>query len=71
MHLQFKEYLQRAEDIKALINGQQPVTATTAGGAQKVKPAGGPNGGTGGGNGADVSAAACLLLFPCSRLVPH
>ncbi|KAA6429996.1 MAG: vacuolar sorting-associated 4-like [Trebouxia sp. A1-2] len=41
--LKFKEYLQRAEDIKALLNGQQPVTATPANGAQKARgPGGGP-----------------------------
>ncbi|DBA99965.1 hypothetical protein WJX77_010958 [Trebouxia sp. C0004] len=54
--LKFKEYLQRAEDIKALLNGQQPVTATPANGAQKARgPGGGPpaggNGGGGGGGG--------------------
>lgn len=51
--LKFKEYLQRAEDIKALLNGQQPVTATPANGAQKARGPGGgpPPGGTGGGGG--------------------
>jgi hypothetical protein len=65
--LQFKEYLQRAEDIKALLNGQQPVTATPANGAQKARgPGGGPppggNGG-GGGGGGDVSHSFAFAVY--------
>ena len=65
--LQFKEYLQRAEDIKALLGGQQPVTATPASGAQKAKPGGGggSNGG-GGGGGADVSFLMIAARLPCT-----
>lgn len=70
--LQFKEYLQRAEDIKALLNGQQPVTATPANGAQKARGPGGgpPPGGNagGGGGGGDVSYffAFAVYMWPYS-----
>ncbi len=65
--LQFKEYLQRAEDIKALLNGQQPVTATPANGAQKARGPGGgaPPGGNGGGGGGggDVSYFCVCFVY--------
>ncbi len=65
--LQFKEYLQRAEDIKALLNGQQPVTATPANGAQKARGPGGgaPPGGNGGGGGGggDVSYSFAFAVY--------
>ena len=53
--MQFKEYLGRAEELKALLSGQQPVTATPAGAAaQKARGPGKPTGGGGEGGGGDV-----------------
>lgn len=61
--MQFKEYLGRAEELKALLNGQQPVTATPAAGAAAQKARGGkPNGGGGEGGGGDV----CLITSTCA-----
>lgn len=45
---QFKEYLERAEYLKSIIDGQQPVTNAPANGAnaaQKSRPGGGGGGG--------------------------
>ena len=50
-HLQFKEYLERAEYIKSLLDGQQPAEPSANGATgQKMKP--------GGGGDKDVSAAS-------------
>lgn len=59
---QFKEYLDRAEFIKGLLDGQQTVEPSAANGTvgQKVRP---PGGGGGGGD-KDVSffCSSCLTL---------
>ena len=47
--MQFKEYLGRAEELKALLSGQQPVTATPAAGAAAQKARGPPDKPNGGG----------------------
>ena len=55
---QFKEYLERAETIKAILDGQLPVQSTTANGAvgQKARPRR-----AAAGNDKDVSGAHRLL----------
>ena len=58
--MQFKEYLGRAEELKALLNGQQPVTATPAGAAAQKARGGKPNGGGGEGGGGDVCLIASI-----------
>lgn len=53
--LQFKEYLERAEYVKSLLDGQQPAEPAANGATgQKMKP--------GGGGDKDVSAAFPLAL---------
>ena len=59
--MQFKEYLGRAEELKAMLN-DQAVTATPAAGASAQKARGKPNG-DGGGGGGDV-------CFPYSNFDP-
>jgi hypothetical protein len=55
--VQFKEYLDRAEFIKGLLDGQQTVEPSAANGTvgQKVRPPGG-----GGGGDKDVSRCCAL-----------
>lgn len=55
--VQFKEYLDRAEFIKGLLDGQQTVEPSAANGTvgQKVRPPGG-----GGGGDKDVSCCCAL-----------
>lgn len=77
--MQFKEYLTRAEELKAILNGQQPVTATPAAGAsaQKARGPGKSNGdgGGGGGGGGDVCFYALVLpshaMPVCQQLQQH
>ena len=42
---QFREYLQRAEYLKSVIDGQVPAVQTSNGTGQKAKPGGGNGGG--------------------------
>ncbi len=55
---QFKEYLERAEYIKGVIDGQQPAETAPANGAtgEKTRPPGG---------GGDVRGPARTLSYPC------
>ena len=72
--MQFKEYLGRAEELKALLSGQQPVTATPAAGAaaQKARgPPGKPNGGGGEGGGGDVRQTSLMPIHMCLLLFVH
>lgn len=71
--MQFKEYLGRAEELKALLSGQQPVTATPAGAAaQKARgPPGKPNGGGGEGGGGDVRQTMLASFDMCQLLLVH
>lgn len=63
--LQFKEYLERAEYVKSLLDGQQPAEPSANGATgQKMKPGGG-----GGGGDKDVSAT-CPLAMPCRVEIP-
>ena len=60
-HLQFKEYLERAEYIKSLLDGQQPAEPSANGATgQKMKPGGG-------GGDKDVSASP-VQAMPSERL---
>ena len=56
---QFKEYLERAEYIKGVIDGQQPAETAPANGAtgEKTRPPGG---------GGDVRGPAPTLSYPCA-----
>ncbi len=61
-HLQFKEYLERAEYIKSLLDGQQPAEPSANGATgQKMKPGGG------GGGDKDVRAPS-VQAIPVMRL---
>ena len=56
--VQFKEYLDRAEFIKGLLDGQETVEPSAANGTvgQKVRPPGG------GGGGGDKDVSSCCAL---------
>ncbi len=62
--LQFKEYLERAEYLKTVIDGQVPAVQHSNGTAQKSKPTG-ANGG--GGSGKDAVRTASPRLR-CGRV---
>ena len=59
--MQFKEYLERAEYVKSLLDGQQPAEPSANGATgQKMKP---------GGGGGDKDVSACCSCKPPSEIL--